>query len=193
VVGFGVNLEKNDSILRACGRIDSQRSRAMRGGLLVFLVSILMSPAFAPCSSAQASKDIVGSWGFLVNETTRADGTKFDTYGAKPKGILMFDSNGHFSLFIANVDRPRFASGSRLDGTPSEYKAAVEGSISYFGRYTVDEAAKAINFELEASSFPNWDGVSQKRPFSISGDELRFTNSSGSSGGSVLVVLKRLN
>jgi hypothetical protein len=51
------------------------------------------------------------------------------------------------------------------------------------------KSAKAINFELEASSFPNWDGVVQKRPFS--GDEMRFTNSSGSSGGSVLVILQR--
>ena len=83
------------------------------------------------------------------------------------------------------------AAGCR--GTSEEYKGAVQGSISYFGKYTVDETAKVINFELEASSFPNWDGVVQKRPFSISGDEMRFTNASGSSGGSVLVVLKRLN
>ena len=105
----------------------------------------------------------------------------------------MFDSGGRFSLFIANPERPKFASGNRLNGTPDEYKAAIQGSISYFGTYRVDESGKLINFELEASSFPNWDGVTQQRPFSISGDELRFTNSSGSSGGSVLVVLKRLN
>src|ERR1700710_253874 len=148
--------------------------------------------AIVPSAKAQSSKDIVGSWSFLVNETTNADGTKINTYGAKPKGILMFDGGGHFSLFIANPDRTKFASGSRLQGTPEEYKAAVQGSISYFGKYSIDESAKTINFELEASSFPNWDGVAQKRPFSITGDEMRFTNSSGSSGGAVLVVMKRL-
>ena len=164
----------------------------MRKCLVVLLASTI-SLVFAPNSRAESSNDLVGSWRFVTNETTRPDGSKFDTYGAKPKGILMFDSSGRFSLFIANPERSKFASGNRLNGTPDEYKAAMQGSISYFGSYKVDESAKLINFEIEASSFPNWDGVTQQRPFSISGDELRFTNSSGSSGGSVLVVLKRLN
>lgn len=162
----------------------------MRSSLLVFLILTLVGAPIG--AKAQSSKDIVGSWGFLLNETTKADGTKVDTYGAKPKGIIMFDAGGHFSLFIANPERPKFVSGSRLQGTADEYKAVVQGSISYFGKYSIDEEAKAIKFEIEASSFPNWDGVTQTRPFSISGDELRFTNASGSSGGSVLVVMKRL-
>jgi Lipocalin-like domain len=164
----------------------------MQTRISVIFIAILGHLSFGTYAIAQSSNDIVGSWSFVLNETTNADGSKVNTYGAKPKGIIMFDSGGHFSLFIANPDRPKFASGNRMQGTSEEYKAAVQGSISYFGRYSVDESAKAINFELEASSFPNWDGVTQKRPFSISGDELRFTNSSGSSGGAVLVVMKRL-
>jgi hypothetical protein len=135
-------------------------------GIAVFIL-LLSFCSFSLSAKAQSSKDIVGSWSFLINETTNADGTKVNTYGIKPKGILMFDSGGHFSLFIANPHRPKFASGSRLQGTSEEYKGAVQGSISYFGKYTIDETAKVINFELEASSFPNWDGVVQKRPFSI--------------------------
>ena len=159
----------------------------MRNPILAFFIlAIFCLPTGA---KAQSSRDIVGSWGFILNETTKADGTKVDTYGAAPKGIIMFDAGGHFALFIANPQRPKFASGSRLQGTAEEYKAAVQGSISYFGKYSIDEDAKAIKFQIEASSFPNWDGVTQTRPFSISGDELRFTNSSGSS---VLVVMKRL-
>lgn len=143
-------------------------------------------------AQAQSDRDIVGTWAFLVNETTRPDGTKFDTYGAKPKGLIMFDAGGHFSLFIAQPERPKFASNSRLNGTPEEYKAAIHGSIAYFGKYNTDSASKTLTMELEASTFPNWDGVVQKRSYTISGDELRFTNNVGSSGGSVLAVLKRL-
>ena len=164
----------------------------MKNRVPAFFILILGCLLFVTGSEAQSSKeDIVGTWSFVKNETTRADGTKFDTYGAKPIGILMFDSGGHFSLFIANTERLKFASGNRLDGRPEEYKAAVQGSISYFGKYSIDETAKTINFDIEGSSFPNWDGVTQKRPFTITGDELRFTNTSGSSGGGVLVVLKR--
>ena len=164
----------------------------MQNRVLALFILALSLCTFDLSANAQSSKDVVGSWSFLVNETTNADGTKINTYGVNPKGILMLDSGGHFSLFIANPDRAKFVSGSRLQGTPEEYKGAVHGSISYFGKYSIDENAKTINFELEASSFPNWDGVVQKRPFSISGDEMRFTNSSGSSGGSVLVILQRL-
>ena len=162
----------------------------------IFLICLVMLAAsFSGVSgvSAQSAKDIVGTWKFVVNETTRADGTKFDTYGRDPKGLIMFDSGGNFSLFIARPDPTKFASGSRLNGTPDEYKAAIQGAISYYGTYAVNEADKTLTFQLEASSFPNWYGVTQKRPFSISGDELRFTNAAGSSGGSVLAVLKRIN
>jgi hypothetical protein len=84
-------------------------------GIAVFIL-LLSFCSFSLSAKAQSSKDIVGSWSFLINETTNADGTKVNTYGIKPKGILMFDSGGHFSLFIANPDRPKFASGSRLQG-----------------------------------------------------------------------------
>ena len=161
----------------------------------IFTFCLLMFASFflgVSNASAQSAKDLVGTWKFVVNETTRADGTKFDTYGHDPKGLIMFDSGGRFSLFIARPDPVKFASNSRLDGTPDEYKAAIQGAISYYGTYAVNEEDKTVTFQIEASSFPNWYGAVQKRPFSISGDELRFTNAAGSSGGSVLAVLKRL-
>lgn len=148
--------------------------------------------AALPAASAETAKDLVGTWKFTVNETTNKDGSKFDTYGKEPKGIVMFDASGHFSLFIAKPDPMKFSSNNRLDGTPEEYKAAVYNAIAYYGTYKVDEAAKTITWSIEASTFPNWYGVAQQRQFSISGDELRFTNQAGSSGGSVLAVLKRL-
>ncbi len=166
----------------------------MKNSILVLCFSVFfLSLMNSVPAAAQPAKEIVGTWSFVVNETTNADGTKVNTYGVNPKGILMFDAGGRFSLFIANPDRPKFAANSRLQGTADEYKAAVHGAIAYFGTYSVDENAKMLTFDLTASTFPNWDGVMQKRPFSIAGDELRFTNAAGSSGGSVLAVLKRLN
>ena len=158
--------------------------------IMVFYASLIFS---VPSASAQTAKDIVGTWKFVVNETTYQDGRKLDTYGTEPKGIVMFDAGGNFSLFIAKPDPAKFASNSRLQGTPEEYKAAVHNAIAYYGTYKVDEAAKTITWSIEASTFPNWYGATQRRQFSINGDELRFTNKVGSSGGAVLAVLKRLN
>ena len=78
----------------------------------------------------------------------------------------------------------------RIEGTPEENKAVVQGSISHFGRYTVNDADKTITFHIETSTFPNWNGTEQKRPFTVTGDELKWTTAA-SSGGSAEVVLKR--
>lgn len=166
--------------------------RNMRRGFLAIFCALFAGLMLNGPAVADAAKDIVGTWSFIVNETTNADGTKVNTYGLHPKGIMMFDAGGNFSLFIANPERPKFASNNRLKGTPEEYQAAMHGTIAYFGKYSVDEKEKIITFQLGASTFPNWDGVTQKRPFTITGDELRYTNSGGSSGGSVLAVLKRV-
>ena len=155
--------------------------------LIVSFVSSL------PSATAETAKGLVGTWRFAVNETTRQDGSKFDTYGKTPKGIVMFDSGGNFALFIAMPNPLKFSSNNRLDGTPEEYKAAVQNSIAYYGTYKVDETSKTITWSIDASTFPNWYGVTQERHFSINGDELRFTNNVGSSGGAVLAILKRIN
>lgn len=52
-------------------------------------VSLIVS---FPSASADTAKDLVGTWKFVVNKTTRRDGSKFDTYGKEPKGIVMFDA-----------------------------------------------------------------------------------------------------
>ena len=105
----------------------------------------------------------------------------------------MFDPSGNLMLFIAKPNPTKFASKSRLNGTPEEYKNAVYNSIAYYGTYKVDEPSKTITWLIDATTFPNWYGVTQQRHFSINGDELRITNQVGSSGGSVLSVLKRVN
>ena len=50
----------------------------------------------------------------------------------------------------------------------------AQGTIAHFGRYSVNEADKTIILHIETSTFPNWNGVEQKRPFTLTGDELRW-------------------
>jgi hypothetical protein len=77
-----------------------------------------------------------------------------------------------------------------MEGTPEEYKAVVQGMNAHFGRYTVNETDKTITFHIETSTFPNWNGIEQKRPFTLTGDELKWTTAA-SGGGTAEVVLKR--
>jgi len=123
---------------------------------------------------AQSAKSLVGAWNL------EAAG---DTYGKNPTGKLVFASNGHYALVITRNDLPKFASNSRVKGTPDENKAVIGGSVAHFGRYSVDEKAKAIVLKIDSSTFPNWNGTEQKRPFEIKGDQLRYTNPKPSAGG----------
>ena len=106
--------------------------------------------------------------------------------------IVMLDANGRYALIVTRSDHPKFASNNRMQGTPEENKAIVQGSISHFGTYVVNEADKTITFHIQTSTFPNWDGMDQKRPFTLSGDELKYTVPTASGGGTAEVVMKRI-
>lgn len=134
---------------------------------------------------------IVGTWTYVSVDTVRPDGSRVPNFGPNPQGLASFDSNGRYILPTARADRPKFASNNRLEGTAEENKAAVQGSIAHFGRYTGNEADKTITFHIETSSFPNWNGAEQKRPFSLTGGELKWTTLAAPGGGSAEVVLKR--
>ena len=104
----------------------------------------------------------------------------------------MFDPNGRFSLVITRTGLPARVSRNRQRGTAEETRAIVQGSIAYFGTYTVNEDDRTFIVHVEGSTFPNWVGTDRKRIFSVSGDELKYTNSDRSGGaGTALVIWKR--
>ena len=150
----------------------------------VLTASALIFGVFLPIEEAVAqttAKDLVGTW-TLVSITIEQDGKKTDFYGPNPQGQAIFDPNGRFSIIITRSGLPKFASDSRQLGTPEENAEVVEGSIAYFGTYSVSESDKAITLHIEGTTYPNWKGVDHKRLFELSGDELSWTNPTTSTG-----------
>jgi Lipocalin-like domain len=154
-------------------------------GLLFLGVVLAAGDAFA-----QIAKDLVGTW-TLVSAVIEQGGNKTDTYGPHPKGILAVDANGRYVLVIARADLPKIASNNRTTATPEENKAIVQGSGAHFGTLSVNAADKTIAFKIETATFPNWGGTEQKRPFTVTGDELKYTVAAASGGGTATVVWKR--
>ncbi|MBK8640265.1 MAG: lipocalin-like domain-containing protein [Chromatiaceae bacterium] len=107
---------------------------------------------------------LVGTW-TLVSTANEQGGTKTDTFGPNPKGILMVNGNGHYVITIAHADLPKMASNNRTTATPAENKAIVGGSLTHFGTISVNAADKTLTFKIETATFPNWEGTEQKRPF----------------------------
>src|SRR5258708_40294045 len=108
---------------------------------------------------AQTAKDVIGTWTNISNVNVRTDGSRVDAFGPKGTGIAIFESNGRYAIINLNPELSKFAANNRLQGTPAENKAAVEGSIAHYGTYTYDEAKKVINLKVEGSSYPNWTGT----------------------------------
>jgi Lipocalin-like domain len=161
------------------------------------LVAIFASGLAASAASAEQAKtlkdQLIGTWTFVVAEITAADGSRSLPFGDTPNGILIFTSDGHFAQIHIASDVPKIASNNRLTGTPEEYKAINQRSLSVFGTYSVDEEKKTVTYNITSSTFPNWAGVSQTRTIeSVTADEFKNTNPAVAGGrGSAFNLYKR--
>ena len=69
----------------------------------------------------------------------------------------------------------------------------MEGTIACYGTYSVSEPDKALTLRVKASSFPNQVGADRKRTITeLTGDQLKYENTTVLSGGQIHVVLSRL-
>jgi hypothetical protein len=140
---------------------------------------------------AQTAKDIVGTWKQVTNINIAPDGRRSEPFGPNPNSIVTFDANGRFVSVGTRADLPKFASNNRMQGTAEENKAIVQGSIAYFGTYSVVD--KVIIQKVEASTWPNWTGTDQKRPIiSFTADEMKVSVPAASVGGTGEVTYRRI-
>ena len=156
----------------------------MNGRKLIIVYSMallgLMSMVIGTVAQQTTLKEqLVGTW--RLSAANEIDGKRIENFGSNPLAYMMFTSDGHFSVNFVRADRPNFASNNREKGTPEEYKAAVQGNISAFGRYTVDPNG-SLTFQIIGSSFPNWNGTVQKRIVEVTGDQLKYITPATSIG-----------
>jgi hypothetical protein len=136
---------------------------------------------------------LAGTWHFVVAEVTAPDGTKSFPFGPKPRGMVIFTPQGDFMQIHIAAEVPKIANANRLQATPEEYAGIMRGTIAQFGTYTVDEEKKQFTMKFTASTFPNWEGVSQTRTIDKLTDE-EFINTNpqvGAGRGSAYNLYKR--
>ena len=154
------------------------------------ITALTIGVAWPAAAIAETAKDFVGTW-TLVSSITEQAGNKSDTFGPSAKGVLVYDANGRYVIIFIGANLPKFASNNRTTGTADENKAIVGGSLAHFGTYVVNEADKSFTFRVASATFPNWDNTDQKRPFVITGNELKYTTPTGTAGGTVTLTWKR--
>ncbi len=133
-------------------------------------------PAAQPAPQKPMKELVLGAWTLLLADGKKADNTETPLFGPNPVGSLIFTDTGRFSSqLMRTINRPPFKSNNRDTGTAEENKDAAQGTLSFFGSYTVDEAGKAINVHIEGSTFPNQEGTRAKwQVTAITDDVLQF-------------------
>jgi hypothetical protein len=142
-------------------------------------IHVLSAAAIALLSAsvsawADAPNKVVGTWR-MVSATIDPDGARTPAYGPNPHGWVVFTEDLTFVEVLTDPRVPKFASSVRGEGTDAENRAAMAGSIGFFGRYTVDEDGEFSGNRVEGSTFPNWVGSVRTREdltLAVEGDRM---------------------
>ena len=134
-----------------------------------------------------------GTWTLVAADKILPDGRTTRDYGENPKGRLVIDAQGRYSLQIFKSERLHFASDSKADGGADEVRSAVMGSSTHYGTMAIDERAAVLVFYIEGSSFPNWEGTTQRRQYTLDGAELRYKVPPRADGSIPVSVWQRLD
>ena len=125
-------------------------------------------------AAGAADFPLAGTWTLTAADRITPTGVREHDYGAAPKGRLIVDATGRYSLQIYRSERTGFASGDKKRGAPEEYLDAVLGSSTHYGTIAIDETAHQLVFKIDGSAFKNWEGTTQRRAYDLKGDVLSY-------------------
>lgn len=137
-------------------------------------------------ASTQDLRSLQGTWVMEAAYEIGADGVRTTNFGEHPRGLFVVDAEGRYSLQIFRENRAPFASGDKAKGTPDEYRQSVLGSSTHFGKVSIDRARHQLDFDVEAASFPNWDGKRQVRDYSFKDGVLSYAVPASAYGGGIM-------
>lgn len=152
--------------------------------------AVFAMDAHAQQKPSELRQQIVGTWS-LSEQWVEQDGKKIQRFGANPKGIAIYASDGRFATILLRTDLPKFASNNAMTGTAEENKAIVQGSNATYGSWSVSEQDGSLISQIDGSTFPGWDGQSQKRTLSIMGEEMKMCVGGAQIGGVACAIWKR--
>src|SRR5262249_27442466 len=104
-------------------------------------------------------------------------------FGAHPKGVITYSSDGRMTCVISYDERKRL-SADRVAAPAAERAEAFATSFAYSGRYSLDGGH--IRHHVEIASVENWVGTDLVREISIEGERLTLRTPPVAVGGALL-------
>ena len=125
-------------------------------------------------AKSAGANPLVGTWKLIAIEERNDKGelvVPLD-YGPDPIGVIMYDVAGNMAAQAMRRGRPKLPSDDVHLTPPDLAKTAFTGFNAYFGTYEVDLAAGLVIHHVQGSLIPNWEGLPQRRRFTLTGDKL---------------------
>lgn len=144
-----------------------------RGALAALAMTILLSSPASMSAAPTGNPSFAGTWTLVAADKELPDGTRVHEYGEHPKGRMMIDEKGRYSIQIFQPELPNFAA-NESEPTPKEYSDAMEAASTHFGGITVDWANHILRMAIDEALWPNLRGSVQVRPFQFDGEVLSY-------------------
>jgi Lipocalin-like domain len=98
----------------------------MASRVLATMLAFALGAGAAVAQPAKSLREqLVGTWDFVIAEITAADGKKNFPFGERPKGMLIFTADGHFSQVHISGDLPKIASNGSPAPTPTTARSCT--------------------------------------------------------------------
>src|SRR5258708_39583738 len=129
---------------------DAMNRRSLLRLSAIAMLGLVVPPTVAVSQQKTLKEQLVGAWTLVSIIATDKSGGKSDRRGPNPKGLLIFEANGYFSVLTSRSDIPNFAINNVNQGTAEENKAVMTGMIANVGTWSVDETTQTITTQIEA-------------------------------------------
>ena len=123
--------------------------------------------------SASIQHQFVGTWKLVSAEEKLRDGSvrPYKEVGPQGAGYLMYSADGYMCAALMNPHRPKWDDPP----TAAQKTAAIEGFISYCGRYEIDSTSHVMWHYPDLAWKPDFVGTKQSRPYRFEGNRLVFS------------------
>ncbi|MBC8042857.1 MAG: lipocalin-like domain-containing protein [Rhizobacter sp.] len=99
--------------------------------------------------SALVREKLVGAWKLVSYAVRVLSGETLHPYSESPVGLLIYDASGMMSAQIMNPDRAKHEGPGKE--TANELRAAYNGYIAYFGKFSIEPSGEAVTHHVEGS------------------------------------------
>lgn len=150
---------------------------------LLFVLLFSCTAAAGAQAPDAVERQFTGHWRLVTFENFDAKGVASDAGYAG--GRIMYDGRGNMSAQLMRTGRSALSQPS----TEAERAAAYSTYTAYYGRYTIDPAAKSVTHAVEGSTNPNWVKTNLVRFYEFSADgrqlKLSIRNAQGRTTGTL--------